>query len=158
MIALFLTPPPFFTLSGCPVLRVCCVQTSSRRWTSTTSGWRRSSARARRGPGAGRGAGPPGARCRGRPSPPSPGSRSRWATPTGRTTLYLYYLQLSTHNIYASFSGSTLPKYGVEPRLEHEPELAKVSCFVMGIMPPDKRKQVHTHVVHIIDYCNITIS
>ena len=25
-----------------------------------------------------------------------------------------------------SFSGSTLPKYGVEPNLEHEPELAKV--------------------------------
>ena len=95
MIALFPTLPPFFTHSGCPVLRMCCVQTSSRRWTSTTSGWRRSSARARRGPGAGRGAGPPGARCRGRPSPPSPGSRSRWATPTGSTiTIYLYYIYI----------------------------------------------------------------
>ena len=45
------------------------------------------------------------------------------------------------YNLYLrSFSGSTLPKYGVEPRLEHEPELAKVRCFVMGIMPSENTK------------------
>ena len=33
-----------------------------------------------------------------------------------------------------SFCGATLPKYGVEPKLEHEPELAKVSLESLNLL------------------------